>query len=170
MKIVKFGILIIAVLFLGLLVRRILLNKRNVLSPIENRDHLIIKDKFSILLPKDWQEIEPVNDSIVFSAQNLKNSYHVTYDVVEDAYKHDYLKYIKQSIVQISPEVRFVLENHDEIEAELSQDKVVYKSWIKIIWGKDNEVYLLSFNSLKSDWESNKRIFDRVANSLVVSL
>jgi len=168
MKIIKLGVLVVVILFLGLLATKILFNKQNVLSPIETRDHVIIKDKFNILLPQDWQEINSVDKSIVFSAQNSQNSYHVTYDVVEDAYKIDYLTYVKQSILKVSPQVKFTLENKDEIEAELSQNKAIYKSWIKIIWGDNNEVYLLSFNSLKSDWESNKQIFDKVMDSFEI--
>jgi len=168
MKIIKLGVLIIVILGFGFLTNKIFFNKQNVLSPIENRDHLVTKDKFSVLLPKDWQEIVPINNSIVFSAQNSQNSYHVTYDIVEDAYKNDYLIYIKQSILKVSPQVQFILENKNEIEAELSQNKAIYKSWIKIIWGNNNEVYLLSFNSLKSDWESNKPIFDKIVDSFEI--
>lgn len=171
MKIVKWGMFVIIILFLGWLGTKTILNKKNVLSPIDNRDHIIVKDKFSVLLPKDWQEIEPVANGIVFSAQNLRNlksNYHITYDMVKDSYKNDYLTYIKQSIIKTSPQVQFLFENKNEIEAELLQDKVVYKSLIKVFWGENNEVYLLSFNSLQSDWETNKLIFDKVVNSFEI--
>jgi hypothetical protein len=169
MKIAKFVILIVVFIFLAWLINNLFFSSK-ILTPFENKDRFIEKEKFSILLPKDWKEISSMDKSINFSAQNNNPTinFHITSDTIKEEDKDNYLLYVKQSILKVLPEAKIILENKNEIKALLSHNGNNYKSWIKVNFGNDNDVYLLTFNSLESDWKDNEPIFEKIAKSFEI--
>ena len=159
-------------------------------QPTATEDHPLIKDDFSILLPKGWRETAPAMQGITLSAMdmtsdfsdpavkriNFRNNYNVSYDQLKNRNMDQYTEYIKGAVKQMSPNIVFSNEGILAIngreahifEGEMQQQGVEFHVIVFLIQGNSGDVWNISFNCLKSQWNNNALLFSRVANSFEV--
>lgn len=159
-------------------------------QPVASEDHPLIKDDFSILLPQGWQEVAPAMAGVTLSVIdttgdysdpavqkiNFKNNYNVAHDQLKGRNLDEYRDYVKGIVKQIAPDVVFSSEgmlaiNGQEsriFEGEMNKQGVDIHFMTFLIQGKNNDMWNVSFNSLKSDWNKNALLFGRIGNSFQV--
>lgn len=139
-----------------------------------SRDEIVKKNDFEILVPSGWREINPMANGVSMSAWDEKISadenakkinYHVNFNVTFGKLDK---KILKEQIKTVAPDVKFSNETETSLEAELAQQGVEFKALISIIKGKNDDVWNISFNAPKSEYEKYKPVFDRIASSFRV--
>lgn len=178
-------IIIIVLVFIGLgAVYKFIKSNKELLVPSIKKglteEKIIYKDEFQILLPQGWREINPMANGVSMSAWDEKISeedaakkinyhanYNVTYGKLEEQSKDDYLKMMKEQIKTLAPSVNFINEKSNSFEAELRQQNVDFKALIVLVFEKNNDVWNISFNAPKSEYEKYKPIFEKVAESFL---
>ena len=149
-------------------------------------DEILNKEGFSVMVPKGWKEagaptgvsVMAVNTSeeIIDPALqkiNFKSYYSVSYDTLGERTREEYIAYIKDMVKQFAPGINFSPEEDLNIngqdayrlEADLAQQGADFKVLIFLIMGKDNDMWNMSFNSGLDNWEKNKEIFNKIAES-----
>lgn len=182
----KIFLMIIVLILLGLGIFYGFVKKNNILIiPKGNEkiseDRIVSKDGFDILLPRGWREIQPMANGVSMSAWDEKVSddegakkinyhanYNVTYGKLEEQTKDEYLKMMKEQIKTLAPNVNFSNEKSDSFEAELKQQNVDFKALISVISGKGGDVWSLSFNSPKNEYNQYKPVFDEIIGSFLI--
>lgn len=143
------------------------------------------KEGFTINMPEGWAEIGTpsgvsamvvnVNEEITdLDAQkiNFQSYFSVVYDTLSGKSNEEYLQSIKDSLNQVVPGVLFVDEKEGKIddrdayfiEAEFKQRGVDFKILLVIIKGGE-DVWIVTFNTPKSNWEGYKDLFYQTADS-----
>ncbi|MCD6094458.1 hypothetical protein J7J39_00930, partial [bacterium] len=90
--------------------------------------------------------------------------------------REKYLEDYKQKLKEALPEIVFVNENPGSvggkdayfIEANLTQQGVDFKVFLVLVRGKGDDIWTISFNTLKSDWLKYKDLFYQTAESFKV--
>ncbi len=150
----------------------------------------IITDDFSVNLPDGWEQTSPgmgisamavkINEEIGDPAAqkiNFQSYFAVVYDTLQGKSIKEYLQTVKNQLLQVVPDVVFNKEQDimingkpaHTIEAELVQQGINFKVLMVLIEGKEGDVWTISFNTTKSNWEENGEIFYSVANSFVLN-
>jgi hypothetical protein len=151
-----------------------------------NQEAFIVKDDFSILLPEGWIETagfqgisamainaeEEITDPEVEKI-NFRTYYSVTYDTLQGRTMEGYAEYIKESLRQLLVDVNFTSEGTSElngqdvyiIETELFQQGVDFKVLMFLIKGEEDDIWLVSFNTTKSNWDQYQDLFRKIAAS-----
>ncbi|MDP3052462.1 MAG: type II secretion system protein [bacterium] len=156
----------------------------------EQSQNKIITDDFSINLPPGWSKTEAAagvsamafdtNEIIKDSAAqkiNFKSYLAVVFDALQGKTLDEYLQNLKNSLLQTIPNTVFTKEQDMTIsgklghamEVELSQQGVNFK--ILTVFVKDEKeenVWIITFNTIKSSWDGYKESFYNTANSFVL--
>ena len=149
----------------------------------------IITDDFSIALPSGWKQAEPVVGTSAMAVNisenvsdpaakkiNFKSYFAVSYDTLQGKGIIDYLQTVKNSLSQAVPNIVFTKDQDLTIngifahatEAEMSQQGVDFKVLMIVVSGQGEDVWVVSFNTVKSSWDSYKDMFYGVADSFIV--
>ena len=157
-------------------------------STQQNTQGKIEKDGFIIDLPEGWGETEAVSGSLAtaFNSNELINNenaqkvgfrsyYSVIYDVFSEENNENYLKKIKNSLQQSFPEVKLSDGESQTpdgttiyyIEADLNQQDIDFKVLLAVNI-KNNDVWIISFNTLKENWEGYKNLFYQIAENFKI--
>jgi len=152
----------------------------------ENQETFLVKDDFSVLLPEGWKEsagfqgvsamaINAEEEIIDPEAKkiNFRTYYSITYDVLQGRTMEDYAEYVKESLRQLLVSVDFLKEEAIElngqdayaIEIELYQQGVNFKVLTFLIKGEGDDLWLISFNTARSNWEQYQDLFQEIAAS-----
>ncbi len=157
-------------------------------KPAVEKGTTVEKDDFSIYIPKGWAEAaQPpmgVALTIVNKAEeitdpaakriNFQSYYSVLYDNLEGNATEEYYDKVKQSLIEDIPGGgTIVLEETKTINgkdyffvaAEFTQREIKFKALIVIIPGEDNDMWMVSFNTLNSKWDDYKDLFYQIAES-----
>ncbi len=156
----------------------------------EQSQNKIITDDFSINLPAGWMQTTAAsgvsamaldaNEVIKDPAAqkiNFKSYLAVVFDVLQGKTLDEYLKNLKNSLQQAIPNVVFTKEQDMTIngksshamEAELSQQGVNFKILTVLVKDEKGEnVWIVTFNTIKSSWDGYKESFYNTANSFVL--
>ncbi len=147
------------------------------------------KEDFSINVPAGWKEVSPssgVSAMVVNISEqpteeaakriNFKSYFAVSYDTLAGKTREKYLEDYKRKLKGVLPEIVFVNENPGSvggkdayfIEANLTQQGVDYKVFLVLVRGKGDDIWTISFNTLKSDWLKYKDLFYQTAESFKV--
>lgn len=147
-------------------------------------ENILVKDDFSIKKPDGWEEasapvgvsaiIVNTNEQITDPAAkkiNFRSYFSVSYDTLQGKTEPEYFNYIKNSLTQSLPEIKFTQEkqitiNNDKaqaLEADLTQQGVDFKILMVITKGQENDVWIIAFNTLKSKWDGYKDLFYQTA-------
>ena len=163
------------------------------LSPESNQvslqEYTLEKEDFSINVPAGWKEASPPSgvSAMVVNVKeqpteeaakriNFKSYFAISYDTLEGKTREKYLEDYKHKLKEILPGIVFVSENSgsiDEkdayfIEADLTQQGVDFKVFLVLVRGKGDDIWTISFNTLKSDWPEYKDLFYQTAESFKV--
>lgn len=163
-----------------------ILNKKSA-----NQGSFLEKNDFLIYVPEGWVETNPpagittmildAEEDITGTAAeklNFRTYYSVIYDNLADNSKEDYITISKQSLVEAIPGLEITEENSETInnrdvyfmEAEFNQKDVDFKSLIAIISGEGDDVWIISFNTMKSSWGKYKNLFYDISESFELKL
>ncbi len=108
--------------------------------------------------------------------KKLTDYFAVSYDTLQGKGVIDYLQTIKNSLSQVVPNVVFTKEQDLTIsdrfahatEAKLTQQGVSLKVLIVVVSGQGEDVWVVSFNTTKSNWDGYRDLFYGVASSFIV--
>ncbi|MFA4833470.1 MAG: hypothetical protein WC619_01320 [Patescibacteria group bacterium] len=149
-------------------------------------DEILNKDGFSVMVPKGWKEVAAptgVSAMVVNAGEeitdpalqkiNFKSYYSVSYDTLKERTREEYITYIKDMVKQFAPDIIFSAEESFKIkdgdayrlEANLTQQGANFRVLIFLISGKNGDIWNMSFNSGANNWDKNKEIFSRIAES-----
>lgn len=183
------GILI--VLLAGLILAYFLVLKPAASDNAESREQTkdaIETDLFSIKLIDGWVEAQPVYGSAATAINNnelinnldaqkigFKSYYSVLQDIYSEKTEKDYLDKIKASLkegfvgVIISDGEAKDIDNRKLyfIESEFNQQNIDFKVLLAITI-KDKDAWIISFNTLKENWEEYKNSFYQVAENFKI--
>ncbi len=156
---------------------------------IEQPQSKIITDDFSINLPAGWKQTAPaigpsamainMNENINDPAAqkiNFKSYFAVSYDTLQGKNINDYLQTVKNSLSQTISNVVFTNDQDMmisgspayAIEAELAQQGANFKILMVVVAGQGEDVWVISFNTIKSSWDEYKGTFYNIANSFIL--
>lgn len=146
----------------------------------------IVTDDFSINLPTGWEETtstqnisvtavnigERIDDSAAQKI-NFKTYFAVAYEALKERSVNEYIKVFKDFLAMSIPGTVFTKEQDisingksaHAIEMELIQDGVGLKVLSVIIEGRGGNVWVMSFNTTKKNWNGYKEMFYSIANS-----
>lgn len=151
------------------------------------------KNKFYVKIPDGWQEseqvpgIEALVKNISEKIENesakkigFKTYFAVNYDLLHGKNLKEHLRYEKNNLLKIAPDIKFVQEKQTEIngkesyvfEAEFSEktsESVLdYFAAIAII-RDGNDIWSISFNTLKDYHEWYGDLIDEIINSFRIN-
>ena len=149
----------------------------------------IITDDFSIDLPSGWQQTTAAMGSLAMAVNmnevlndpaaqkiSFKSYFAVSYDAFQERSMVEYVKVIKSQLKEIIPDIIFTEDKDMTIseksahamEAEFTQSGADFKILMVIVAGQEDDVFILSFNTVKSAWDTYEGTFYNVANNFVV--
>jgi hypothetical protein len=152
----------------------------------EGSDQVLATDDFLVDLPDGWRKTEATMgvSAMVINFEeeiedpaaqkiNFKSYFAVTYDTLGEKSLNDYLQTAKNELEKVASNVVFT-EDQDitingrsahAIEVELTQQGVDFKVLLVLVKGEGDDVWVLSFNTTKSNWDEYKELFYSVADS-----
>jgi len=154
----------------------------------KDMDRTIYKTGFSILAPLGWKEFgepsefnamirnekEVINDAEA-NKINFKTYYSATGFRLSKRNFSDYVKNFKTNIGKNKniTSVKFNNEKNDKIngqpaillEYEGTSKGVLLKIMTVFIKGISDDVWQISFNTVKENWDQDKKIFDKIART-----
>ncbi|MDD5098144.1 MAG: hypothetical protein PHD31_00235 [Candidatus Pacebacteria bacterium] len=161
----------------------------NRISNINQASKSIDNAAFSINIPDGWMEqpsISGVSATIVKDIEdheevelkniNFKSYFMITYDEMKSRIMPDYVGYIKEQVIKSIPD--FVVDKEEplqvngnegySIEGHERQQGADFKSLLVLVRGKDDGIWLISFNTAQKDWEKYLETAKETVNSFVV--
>jgi len=152
--------------------------------------NMLVKEGFSIVLPKGWVESEDMAEGITALAfdpneqiteEAAKKISFASYlsigqDSSQEKNMNDYVAYTKQELqtalgsVEFTNEKSLTINSKDAyaLEMEISQENINFKVLMVLITGDYDDIWVVSFNTLESMWNGYKDAFYNSAESFVV--
>lgn len=168
---------------------KVLVNSTDKTTLTTIKEEKIVTDDFSINLPNGWtQTTAPAgaiamvvnsNDNITDPAAkkiNFQSYFAVVHDTLKGKSLKEYTQLVKNFLQQNNSSVVFSQEQDltingqsaHQIEIEMTQQEVNFKVLLILINGQADDIWSLSFNTAKSNWEDYKEIFYSTANSFII--
>lgn len=140
-----------------------------VIGTINNKQNVILTPVGkSEYLPEGWREINPMAEGVSISAKKDKANFNVTKDKMENVNIKEYGQYLKEEIKKAAPEIKFTKETEEGFEAELNQQGIDYKSRLVLKQGQNNEIWILTFNAPKNEWEKYSVDFENILKNFSI--
>jgi len=152
----------------------------------EMSQNKLVTDEFEIYLPEGWiqtaptmgasamavNENEQVSDPAV-QAINFRSYLAVSYEALQGKSVTEYLQAVKSGLIELVTDIVFTKDQDltvngraaHAIEAEMTQNGVDFSVLLMVIEGEKDDVWVVSFNTTKSNWAGYKDAFYDVANS-----
>jgi len=161
------------------------------LDQIIEENQKIVTDDFSIDLPAGWARAESkagvLAMAINYNEQiqdpeaqkiNFQSYLAVIYDTLQGGSLADYGQTVKSALEQSIPSTVFTKDQDltingrlsHAIEAEMTQQGIDLKVLLVVIEGEGDDVWGISFNTVRSNWEGYREAFYNTANSFVVKI
>jgi len=146
-------------------------------------------DDFEITLSDGWKGVPATagisamaidtNESITDpDAQkiNFKTYLAVSYDTLKGKNMTEYMQLIKTALLQTMPDTVFSNENiltinnrqASALEAEMTNQGVNFKVLMVVVKGNGDDIWIMSFNSLKNSWQQYAQTFSDIASSFIL--
>lgn len=158
-------------------------------TPVAGEENVLIKDSFSISIPQGWEETqapmgvsaiavntsEEVNDPAAQKI-NFRSYLSVSYDSLQGKNKEEYIKYVKSSLEQLSTDVNFIEDKQimvggkeaQAMEIEIIQQGVNFKVLLVLIWGENEDIWVMGFNTTKDKWGEYNSLFYQTASTFQI--
>lgn len=151
----------------------------------------LVTDDFEVTLSDEWVVAQASMGTSAMAAkinENIKDpaaqkiNFTSYLAVSRDAFSGndlaDYMQAVKDALLQTAPDSIFSNENGLEIngrfahamEVEMAQQGVNFKVLIVAVRGDGDDVWVMSFNTLKDNWQEYVQDFSDMANSFFVKL
>jgi len=155
----------------------------------EPEDKTVLEQGFSIKVPKGWvEQPAPMGVSLMVVDMlsvvmderarqiNFHPYYTVSLDSLQDLELQGYVEILKQGINQVTPGIVFQNEINSEInaneiyamEGEVIQNEIEFKLLIVLVKGNAKDIWVISFNTTKADWDQNAPQFTDITNSFLI--
>jgi hypothetical protein len=150
----------------------------------------LVSDDFSMSLPLGWSRVENtvigvsemaanLNENISEAAAlaiNFRSYLTVSQDSLQAKIMQEYMQSVKAEIRTVAPNVNFLNEGDiiingnaaRAIEADMTQQGIDFKVLIVAVKENEENVWVLSYNTLQSSWGSCKEDFSLSARSFVI--
>lgn len=146
-------------------------------------------DDFEITLADGWKGVPAAtgisavavdtNENITDPAAqriNFKTYLAVSHDTLNGKNITEYMQTVKTSLLQTMPDTVFSNEhtltiNNRQVlamEADIANQGADYKVLIVAVKGNGEDVWVMSFNTLKSSWQQYAQTFSDMANNFIV--
>lgn len=146
-------------------------------------------DDFSLAYPADWRQVPAMtgvsamivkgNENITdpeAKKMNFQSYLAVSYDSAEGKTKEQIVEYLKNELRSVIPEAVFSRENfltlnrRDAYATEMTfrQSGLDFHVLIVTVWGKENDLWVLSFNTLEELWQNYVGEFEEMTQAFVV--
>ncbi|MDD5696688.1 MAG: hypothetical protein PHO90_01775 [Candidatus Pacebacteria bacterium] len=151
----------------------------------------LVTDDFELVLPAGWQQTtapvgasamavnnnENLNDAAAQKI-NFKTYVAVSYDTLQGKTLNEYLQGIEDQLKQAIPGVVFSEKNNATInsrpalgvEANLAQQGVNFRLLMVAVKGDNDDVWVMSFNTLQASWMEYQGTFSDIANSFKLKI
>lgn len=148
-------------------------------------------DDFSIDIPVGWKQTAPpmgasamivnVNENFDEPAAqkiNFKSYLAVSYDTLQGTAMDAYLEAVKIGLQQTIPNTVFITDKKitisgkpaNAIEMAMNQQGVNFKVLMVIVGGINEDVWVISFNTTKNNWDIYKEMFYNIADSFSLNV
>lgn len=152
-------------------------------------ENVFATDDFSLTYPAGWQSAQAITGVSAMAVKEKENisdleakkmnfqSYlAVSYDSSEGKTKEEVVEYFKNELYAVIPEAVFSRENFLSVNGnEAYATEITFrKSGLDfhvlevIIWGKENDLWALSFNTLEEMWQAYISDFEKMTQSFIV--
>lgn len=179
----------IILISLGAIVAYNFFNNKIVSSMPLSRQGEIDTNYFKLVLPPGWETQEPAPENFALTAYskesskdplarkiNYKTSLYIAREELNDKTMSEYIKLLKEGVQQKKENVLFHSENETSfngqkaylIDVELKENNIEFKSIFGVIEGKNQEVWVMSFNTPKLDWITTAPQFYSILNSFEI--
>lgn len=144
---------------------------------------------FKLVLPSGWETQEPAPENFVLTAYrketskdplarkiNYKTSLYIAREELNGKTIVDYVALLKAGVQQKKENVIFRSENETSfnnhkayfLDVELKENNIEFKSIFGVIQGENDEVWIMSFNTPKLDWDITAPQFYSILNSFEI--
>lgn len=147
------------------------------------------KEGFSINVPAGWSEtgaptgisamVVNTSEEITDPAAqkiNFRSYFSVIYDVLGGKTMEEYIQSVKDSLSESIPDI---IISHGEsgtvdnqyayfMEAEFNQKNIDFKILLTIVKSEEQDVWIVSFNTVLSNWNNYKSLFYQIAKSFKI--
>lgn len=184
------GILIVALV--GIILIYFLILKPSIVKDISDNTGAqagtMENESFSIALPEGWVEVDPIYSSIVMAIKDkelindanakkldFRSYYSVLHETYSEKTEQDYLNKIKDSLRQSFAGVIIsdgeTKETSDGkiyfIESKFNQQNIDFRVMLAVNI-RDENAWVISFNTLEEKWEEYKNSFYQIAESFKI--
>jgi len=159
---------------------------QNILPSGEN---VFATDDFSLTYPVGWRSVPAMtgvsamivrgNENITdpeAKKMNFQSYLAVSYDSSEGKTKDEVIEYLKTELRSAIPEAVFSRENSLTInqrdayamEMTFRQSGIDFHVLVITVWGNENDLWILSYNTLDSLWQGYTSDFEKITQSFIV--
>lgn len=152
----------------------------------EMSQNKLVTDEFEIYLPEGWIQSTPIMGATAMAvnekeqitdpavqALNFRSYLAVSYEELQGKTITEYLQAVKSGLIGLVTDIVFTKEEGltvngrvaHTIEAEMTQNGVDFSVLMVVVEGEKDDVWVVSFNTIKSSWAGYKDAFYSVANS-----
>lgn len=143
------------------------------------------EENFSLVLPYGWVQISPTTTWPIIIADSLKRitdkkveeigfgtNLSINWDELNQISPEDYIKNVKESLIQSIPIIEIVKEEKGSIrgkeanfvEIDSVQQDISFKTLLVFVTQGDT-IWAISFNTLKESWPDYQYVFRQIAES-----
>ena len=154
-----------------------------------NSGNVFANDNFSLTYPAGWRSVPAMtgvaamivrgNENITdpeAKKMNFQSYLAVSYDSAEGKTKDEVVEYLKTELRSAIPEAIFSRENFLTIngreayatEVTFRKSGIDFHVLMIATWGKGNDLWILSYNTLDSSWQSYTSDFEKMTQSFIV--
>ncbi|MFA5083784.1 MAG: PsbP-related protein [Candidatus Paceibacterota bacterium] len=154
-----------------------------------NGQNVFANDDFSFTYPNGWQSVPPqtgVSAMIVKQNEistdpqakkmNFQSYMSVSYAPSDKTSKNLIIDAVKNQLRSLIPDIAFSQEksltiNQNDayaMEMNLNQGGINFHILMVLVWGKGNDVWILSFNTLESLWQGYADTFGEITQTFTV--
>jgi len=162
----------------------------NLPQEVESESRLVNNEAFSLEAAANWKEspalVPGVSLMMVDSAEtstrpevrriNFKSYFSVSYATLDGKTLTQYNTYLKDKLTQMVKSITFkdleptIIDGRPTqvFSADLTQQGVDFKVLMFVATGKDNDVWMISFNTLAENLDKSQALFSQIATSFRV--
>ncbi len=154
-------------------------------------ENVFATDDFSLTYPVGWRSVPAMtgvsamivkgNENITdpeAKKMNFQSYLAVSYDSAEGKTKDEVVEYLKNELRSAVPDAVFSRENFLTIngreayatEVTFRKSGVDFHVLMIAIWGKGNDLWILSYNTLDSLWQGYTSDFEKMTQSFIIKI
>ncbi|MBU1146575.1 hypothetical protein KKD80_03455 [Patescibacteria group bacterium] len=151
--------------------------------------NVFANDNFSLSYPAGWRQVPAMtgisamitkgNENITdpeAKKMNFQTYLAVSYDSVEGKTKEEIAEYVKSEVAAVFPGIVFSNEKFSTIngreayslEMTFSKSGVDFHVLEVVVWGNENDLWILSFNTLEELWQNYIGEFEEMTGTFII--